>query len=70
MEIVVRDSPPLLFRLTAHVLMDEIPRWPVRHPFSQLAATAAVEFSAKGFPVMELDGGWRWWKDDGFAIEK
>lgn len=36
----------------------------------QLAATAAVEFSAKGFPVMELDGGWRWWKDDGFTIEK
>jgi rhodanese-related sulfurtransferase len=35
-----------------------------------LAATAAVEFASKGFPVMELDGGWRWWKDDGFPIEK
>lgn len=35
-----------------------------------LAATAAVEFASKGFPVMELDGGWRWWKDDGFAVEK
>ncbi|MCS6302891.1 MAG: rhodanese-like domain-containing protein [Nitrospira sp.] len=35
-----------------------------------LAATAAVEFADKGYPVMELDGGWRWWKDDGFDIEK
>jgi rhodanese-related sulfurtransferase len=35
-----------------------------------LAATAAVDFSAKGYPVMELDGGWRWWKEDGFDIEK
>lgn len=35
-----------------------------------LAAAAAVEFAAKGFPVMELEGGWRWWKEDGFAIEQ
>lgn len=35
-----------------------------------LAATAAVEFAGKGYPVMELEGGWRWWKDDGFDIEK
>ena len=35
-----------------------------------LAATAAVEFTKKGYPVMELDGGWRWWKNDGFEIEK
>ena len=35
-----------------------------------LAATAAVEFAGKGYPVMELDGGWRWWRDDGFEIEK
>jgi len=34
-----------------------------------LAATAAVEFTAHGYPVMELDGGWRWWKDDGYDIE-
>jgi rhodanese-related sulfurtransferase len=34
-----------------------------------LAATAAVEFAARGFPVMELDGGWRWWKEDGFDVE-
>jgi rhodanese-related sulfurtransferase len=34
-----------------------------------LGATAAVEFAARGFSVMELDGGWRWWKDDGFPIE-
>jgi rhodanese-related sulfurtransferase len=34
-----------------------------------LAATAAIEFAAQGFPVMELDGGWRWWKEDGFDIE-
>lgn len=35
-----------------------------------LAATAAVQFADQGYPVMELDGGWRWWKDDGFEIEK
>ena len=35
-----------------------------------LAAAAAVEFAGKGYPVMELDGGWRWWKDDGFEVEK
>jgi rhodanese-related sulfurtransferase len=35
-----------------------------------LAATAAVELAGRGFPVMELDGGWRWWKDDGFTVEK
>ena len=35
-----------------------------------LAATAAVQFAAQGYPVMELDGGWRWWKDDGFDVEK
>ena len=35
-----------------------------------LAATAAVEFAKQGYPVMELDGGWRWWKNDGFDIEK
>src|SRR5689334_6321584 len=33
-----------------------------------LAATAAIEFAAKGFPVMELEGGWRWWKENGFVI--
>ena len=35
-----------------------------------LAATAAVEFAGKGYPVMELEGGWRWWKNDGFDIAK
>jgi len=35
-----------------------------------LAASAAVLFASKGYPVMELDGGWRWWKSDGFEIEK
>jgi hypothetical protein len=34
-----------------------------------LAATAAVEFAGKGYSV-ERDGGWRWWKDDGFDTEK
>jgi rhodanese-related sulfurtransferase len=35
-----------------------------------LAAAAALEFAGKGYPVMELDGGWRWWKDEEFEIEK
>lgn len=34
-----------------------------------LAATAAVEFASHGYSVMELDGGWRWWKDDGYDVE-
>jgi rhodanese-related sulfurtransferase len=34
-----------------------------------LAATAAVQFASQGFPVMELDGGWRWWLEDGFDVE-
>lgn len=35
-----------------------------------LAATAAVEFAGQGYPVMELDGGWKWWKEEGFEIER
>jgi rhodanese-related sulfurtransferase len=34
-----------------------------------LAAAAAIQFAAQGFPIMELDGGWRWWKEDGFDVE-
>jgi len=33
------------------------------------AVSAAVRFAGEGFPVMELDGGWRWWKNDGFDVE-
>jgi hypothetical protein len=29
-----------------------------------------VIFASKGYPVMELEGGWRWWQNDGFEIEK
>jgi len=35
-----------------------------------LAATAACEFAAKGFPVMELDGGFEEWRENGLEIEK
>jgi len=35
-----------------------------------LAATAAVLFANKGYPVMELEGGWRWWKSVWFDVEK
>jgi hypothetical protein len=35
-----------------------------------LAATAGVLFANKGYPVMELEGGWRWWENDGFEVEK
>lgn len=34
------------------------------------AAAAAVEFAGKGYPVMELEGGFRVWKDGKLAIEK
>jgi rhodanese-related sulfurtransferase len=35
-----------------------------------LAATAAVEFAGKGYPVMELEGGFRAWKDHDMQIER
>jgi rhodanese-related sulfurtransferase len=35
-----------------------------------LAATAAVEFGAKGYPVMEMDGGFEAWKEADLEIEK
>jgi rhodanese-related sulfurtransferase len=35
-----------------------------------LAATAAVEFASKGYPVMELEGGFRAWKEHDMEIEK
>ncbi|TAK03056.1 MAG: rhodanese-like domain-containing protein [Candidatus Manganitrophaceae bacterium] len=35
-----------------------------------LAAAAAVEFSDKGYPVMELEGGFRSWREHEFDIEK
>ena len=33
-----------------------------------LAATAAVEFAGKGFPVMEMDGGFEAWKEAGLSV--
>jgi len=35
-----------------------------------LAATAAVEFASKGYPVMEMDGGFRAGKEHDMEIEK
>lgn len=35
-----------------------------------LAATAAVEFAGKGYPVMELEGGFRAWKDHDMEIKR
>ena len=34
-----------------------------------LAATAAVEFSAHGYPVMELEGGFKTWKEHELPVE-
>jgi rhodanese-related sulfurtransferase len=34
-----------------------------------LAAKACVVFASKGFPVMELDGGFEGWKDNDMEIE-
>ena len=34
-----------------------------------LAAMAAVEFASKGYPVMEMDGGFEAWKDSDQEIE-
>ena len=35
-----------------------------------LAAAAALEFASKGYPVMELEGGFRSWKEHDMDIEK
>jgi rhodanese-related sulfurtransferase len=35
-----------------------------------LAATAAVEFAGKGFPVIELEGGFEEWKEHDLDIER
>ena len=35
-----------------------------------LAAAAALEFAGKGYPVMEMDGGMRTWRDHEMDIEK
>lgn len=35
-----------------------------------LAAAAAVEFSGMGYPVMEMEGGFRAWKEHELDIEK
>ncbi len=35
-----------------------------------LAAAAAVEFAGKGYPVMEMDGGMRAWREHELDIEK
>jgi rhodanese-related sulfurtransferase len=34
-----------------------------------LATKACLEFARKGFPVMELEGGWKAWKEYGLAVE-
>ena len=35
-----------------------------------LAAKAALEFAGKGFPVMELDGGFDEWQEHDLEVEK
>ena len=35
-----------------------------------LAARAAQEFAARGYPVMEMDGGFDAWKDNGLQVER
>ncbi|MCW5797147.1 MAG: hypothetical protein KIT40_01485 [Nitrospira sp.] len=34
------------------------------------AFTTGSMCSGKDYPMVELGGGWRWWKDDGCEIEK
>lgn len=38
-------------------------------PQCHLAATAAVEFAGKDYPVMEMDGGFEAWKEADLEIE-
>ena len=41
-----------------------------RQKDAYLAAKAAVEFSIKGYPVMEMDGGFEMWKQNDLAVDK
>jgi len=34
-----------------------------------LAATAAVDFAARGFPIIELEGGFEGWKENDLPVE-
>ncbi|MBN1240272.1 MAG: rhodanese-like domain-containing protein [Gammaproteobacteria bacterium] len=38
-------------------------------PTCHLAAEAAAELTAQGYKVVEVEGGWERWVQDGFAIE-
>ena len=35
-----------------------------------LAASAALEFSSQGYPVMEMEGGFSAWKDGGYPVHQ
>lgn len=39
-------------------------------PTCHLAAEAAVELTAQGYKVVEVEGGWERWLHDGFAVEE
>src|SRR5690606_12329378 len=39
-------------------------------PTCHLAAEAALELTAQGYRVVEVEGGWERWVQDGFSIEK
>ena len=39
-------------------------------PVCHLAATAAAEFARQGYSVMELEGGFRAWKDHDLKVER
>jgi rhodanese-related sulfurtransferase len=35
-----------------------------------MGAHAATQFAAKGYSVMEMDGGFESWKEQGLKVEK
>lgn len=39
-------------------------------PTCHLAAEAAVELTAQGYKVVEIEGGWERWLHDGFSVEE
>lgn len=39
-------------------------------PTCHLAAEAAVELTAQGYKVVEVEGGWERWLHDGFRVEE
>jgi len=57
--------------LARHLAKDKVNVLVCYSHVCHLAATAALKFASEGYPVMEMDGGMKAWRDDNkFEVEK